>query len=102
MRVDALGLLANKTVARIADKVVPCSRGFQLNLAMTSYLEPFSSNLKILCTRGLFLVLYYYLDPSTNIGRNYRNSVSLHQWIFLLFSELVMRWCYNLESFLYC
>ena len=27
MRVDALGLLANKTVARIADKVVPCSRG---------------------------------------------------------------------------
>ena len=28
MRVDALGLLANKTVARIADKVVPCGRGY--------------------------------------------------------------------------
>ena len=28
MRVDALGLLANKTVARIADKVVPCGRAF--------------------------------------------------------------------------
>ena len=28
MRVDALGLLANKTVARITDKVVPCGRGF--------------------------------------------------------------------------
>ena len=29
MRVDALGLLANKIVARIADKVVPCGRGFR-------------------------------------------------------------------------
>ena len=28
MRVDALSLLANKTVARIADKVVPCGRAF--------------------------------------------------------------------------
>ena len=30
MRVDALGLLANNAVARIADKVVPCGRGFRL------------------------------------------------------------------------
>ena len=32
MRVDALGLLANKAVARIADKVVPCGRGLTVAL----------------------------------------------------------------------
>ena len=68
MRVDALGLLANKTVARIADKVVPCGRGLRLLLLASPYLDILTEHYRFLYVNGILNQKTTKIDLIKNKG----------------------------------